>query len=51
MTRNDPRPDARNVKDGEPCMTDCKPKVEITKRARVLDVTPDDDSEQGGKIE
>ncbi|MEQ8589426.1 MAG: c-type cytochrome [Thalassobaculaceae bacterium] len=26
----------------EPCMTDCKPSVEITGRARVLDVTPDD---------
>lgn len=26
---------------GEPCMTDCKETVEITMRARVLDVTPD----------
>ncbi|MCR9073933.1 MAG: c-type cytochrome [Alphaproteobacteria bacterium] len=26
----------------EPCMTDCKASVEITGRARVLDVTPDD---------
>lgn len=26
----------------EPCMTDCKPEVEITMRAVVLDVTPDD---------
>ncbi|TNF64306.1 MAG: c-type cytochrome [Rhodobacteraceae bacterium] len=26
---------------GEPCMTDCKPSVEITMRARVLDVTPE----------
>ncbi|MCG6904776.1 MAG: c-type cytochrome [Rhodobacter sp.] len=26
---------------GEPCMTDCKSGVEITMRARVLDVTPD----------
>ena len=25
-----------------PCMTDCKAKVEITARARVIDVTPDD---------
>ncbi|HMA15568.1 MAG TPA: c-type cytochrome [Kiloniellaceae bacterium] len=33
---------------GEPCMTDCKPAVEITQRARVLDVTPDSgDDEQG----
>ena len=26
---------------GEPCMTDCKDKVEVTMRALVLDVTPD----------
>jgi len=33
---------------GEPCMTDCKPAVKITQRARVLDVTPDSgDDEQG----
>lgn len=25
-----------------PCMTDCKPEVKITARARVIDVTPDD---------
>lgn len=29
---------------GEPCMTDCKDSVEITMRARVLDVTPEDES-------
>ena len=29
---------------GEPCMTDCKDVVEITMRARVLDVTPEDDT-------
>ncbi len=28
---------------GEPCMTDCKDKVEITMRARVLDVTPEEE--------
>ena len=27
---------------GEPCMSDCKDAVEITMRARVLDVTPED---------
>jgi cytochrome c len=33
----------------EPCMSDCKPeKVEITMRARVLDVTPDSDEEGEG---
>jgi mono/diheme cytochrome c family protein len=26
----------------QPCMTDCKPEVTITGRARVIDVTPDD---------
>lgn len=37
----------------EPCMTDCKPApVEITMRARVLDVTPDSDEEgAGGEID
>jgi S-disulfanyl-L-cysteine oxidoreductase SoxD len=48
---DDPRPDAKNIRDGEPCMTDCKETVEITKRARVLDVTPDEDSDNGAKIE
>jgi len=33
---------------GEPCMTDCKPSVEITQRARVLDVTPDGDDDEEG---
>jgi cytochrome c len=28
---------------GDPCMKDCKLKVEVTMRARVLDVTPEDD--------
>lgn len=38
---------------GEPCMTDCKPSVEITRRARVLDVTPDsgDDEEGVGAVD
>ncbi|WP_158966339.1 c-type cytochrome [Chachezhania sediminis] len=30
----------------EPCMTDCKPEVEITMRAAVLDVTPEDAAEE-----
>ncbi len=34
----------------EPCMQNCKADVRITGRARVLDVTPDDDN-QGGQIE
>lgn len=31
----------------EPCMTDCKPEVQITKRAAVLDVTPEGEGEGG----
>jgi len=27
----------------DPCMEDCKQNVEVTMRARVLDVTPEDD--------
>ena len=34
---------------GEPCMTDCAESIEITMRAMVLDVTPDDGS--GGDVE
>ena len=29
----------------EPCMSNCKPSVKVTMRARVLDVTPEDDSD------
>ena len=31
-----------------PCMTDCKPEVKITGRARVIDVTPDDKGPRKG---
>ena len=42
----DDRPETELVKfTGEPCMTDCKDKVEITKRAAVLDVTPEAEGE------
>jgi mono/diheme cytochrome c family protein len=44
----DDRPDTPTVADGAPCMTDCKPAVEITMRARILDVTPDGDGEDAG---
>ena len=38
----DDRPETEyTVWRGEPCMSDCKDTVEITMRARVLDVTPD----------
>jgi len=33
---------------GKPCMTDCKPPVTITGRARVIDVTPDDKAQHRG---
>jgi cytochrome c len=32
----------------KPCMTDCKPEVKITGRARVIDVTPDDKAVRRG---
>jgi len=34
-------PDVPTLADGEPCMKDCKASVEVTKRAQVIDVTPD----------
>ena len=50
---DDPRPDGKNVnKDGEPCMKDCKTDVQITMRARILDVTPKEGEEQPtGKLD
>jgi len=48
----DPRPDTKVLAAGEePCMTDCKADVEITSVARVLDVTPDEDSNPSGGID
>ena len=38
-------PDVPTLADGEPCMSDCKAGVEVTKRAQVLDVTPDSDEQ------
>ncbi|MDD9910476.1 MAG: cytochrome c [Ahrensia sp.] len=29
----------------EPCMSNCKPKAEVVMRARILDVTPDDETD------
>ena len=46
---DDPRPDTPTLKDGEPCMKDCKPEVKVTKRARVLDVTPKNEDENAGR--
>ena len=42
---DDARPDT--VAAGEPCMTNCKTDVQIVARARVLDVTPIDDTPHG----
>lgn len=35
--------EGEDVPAGEPCMTDCKEKVELIGRAAILDVTPDDE--------
>lgn len=45
----DPRPDTPTLKQVDPCMKDCKPEVKVTKRARVLDVTPQRDDEDAGR--
>lgn len=45
----DGRPDTPTLKDGEPCMTDCKPAVEVTMHAGVFDVTPDGDATDAAK--
>ncbi|MEL6337804.1 MAG: cytochrome c [Pseudomonadota bacterium] len=45
----DVRPDTPTLADAAPCMSDCKPAVEITMRAMILDVTPDsEDGAQSG---
>jgi cytochrome c len=46
---DDPRPDT--VASAEPCMTDCKASVEITKRAVVLDVTPSNEKNPSASID
>ena len=45
---DDDRPDTRLVSEAQPCMTDCKSDVTITKRARIIDVTPEADEEITG---
>lgn len=47
----DGRPDTPTLADGKPCMENCKSDVEITGRARVLDVTPTDDENPSGSID
>jgi len=41
----DPRPDTATLSDGAPCLENCKDGVEITMRARILDVTPEGDED------
>ena len=36
---------------GEPCMENCKESVEITKRAAIIDVTPEDGDNPSGSID
>jgi len=38
---DDPRPDTPTLKQKKPCMKNCKASVKITKRARIVDVTPE----------
>lgn len=35
----------------DPCMTNCKPDSKVTKRAAVIDVTPEDGAAKGMKVE
>lgn len=44
----DDRPESPVWRPGEVCMQACKPGVEITMRARVLDVTPESVEDEGG---
>ncbi|WP_417769841.1 c-type cytochrome [Stappia sp.] len=44
----DERPDTTVAGGGQPCMSDCKAEVKITKRARIIDVTPEDDGDTAG---
>ena len=48
---DDPRPETQFKPAGGPCMKACKEKVEITMRAQVLDVTPDDDKNPSASID
>ncbi len=48
---DDPRPDTPSVSQVEPCMKNCKTDVKITKRALVLDVTPDEEKNPSAAID
>lgn len=47
----DPRPDTPLFAAAAPCMENCKAAVEITKRAVILDVTPDGEEDGGMSVE
>lgn len=47
----DPRPETPIFNTGEPCVSDCKPEVTVTSRARILDVTPDAEEGSSGSID
>ena len=42
----DPRPDTPIMKVKKPCMKNCKKEVKITKRARIINVTPDEKKDE-----
>ena len=48
---DDPRPDTPTLGQREPCMTNCKAEVKILNRARVLDVTPEDETSKGKGVD
>ncbi len=48
---SDSRPDTATLEKKEPCMSDCKPEAKITGRARILDVTPDEEESGQTKID
>ncbi len=45
----DPRPDTPSRSKRKPCMKNCKKEVKITKRARVINVTPEEDKKTAAK--
>jgi mono/diheme cytochrome c family protein len=48
---DDPRPDAQNISKSKICMKNCKTEVKITKRARIIDVTPTDEKNPSARID
>ena len=46
---NDDRKDSKIWKARKFCMSDCKTNVQVTNRARVLDVTPEQEVRRGGR--